>query len=192
MSLSILRKSLLTIYKNFFCPHLDYAYTEYIIHEKPSNVIFELKLERAQYNACSAITGTIQGTDKDSIYAELGLDHSRLEDGIENYLFFYKIMHDLSPAYLTTYTNFASDRSHHIRPSIEEHLKKTVFRTKIFQSRFFSCASEYGMILIFICKILIHVRKLKVKYRHLFRLVFSRFFDGRGNLTTLHFLLRQQ
>ena len=35
-----------------------------------------------------AITGaTIQETNKDIIYTELGLDHSWVEDGIKNYFF---------------------------------------------------------------------------------------------------------
>ena len=55
----------------FVHPHLDYAD---IIHDKPGNVNFELKLERVQYNACLAITGAIRGTNRDSTYAELGLE----------------------------------------------------------------------------------------------------------------------
>ena len=71
LSLSILRDSLLTIYKSFVRPHLDYAD---IIYDKPGNANFESKLERVQHNARLAITGAIQGTNRDSIYAELGLE----------------------------------------------------------------------------------------------------------------------
>ena len=38
------------------------------------NVNFESKLERVQYKACLAITGAIQVTNMDIIYAELGLE----------------------------------------------------------------------------------------------------------------------
>ena len=71
LSLSISRDSLPTLYKLFVRPHLDYAN---IIYDKPGNVNFESKLERVQYNACLAITGAIRGTNRDSIYAELGLE----------------------------------------------------------------------------------------------------------------------
>ena len=48
--------SLLTIYKTFVRPHLDYVNIKY---DKPGNVNFESKLERVQYKACLAITGAI-------------------------------------------------------------------------------------------------------------------------------------
>ena len=51
--------------------HLDYAY---IMYDKSGNVIFESKLETVQYKACLAITGAIQGTNRESIYAELSLE----------------------------------------------------------------------------------------------------------------------
>ena len=51
--------------------HLDYAY---IMYDKSGNVIFESKLETVQYKACLAITGAIQGTKRESIYAELSLE----------------------------------------------------------------------------------------------------------------------
>ena len=70
LSLSFSSDSLLTINKSFVRPHLDYAD---MIYDKLYNAIFESKLERVQYNACLAITGAIGGTNRDSIYAELGL-----------------------------------------------------------------------------------------------------------------------
>ena len=56
LSLSISRDSLVTIYKSFIRPYLDYAD---IMCDKFGNVNFESKLERVQYNACLAITGAI-------------------------------------------------------------------------------------------------------------------------------------
>ena len=70
LSLSIFRDSLLTIYKWFVRPHLDYAD---IIHGKHGNVNFEVKLEKLPYNACFAMTGAIWQTNRGNIYAELGL-----------------------------------------------------------------------------------------------------------------------
>ena len=71
----------------FVRPHLDYADR---IYGKPGNVNFESKLERVQYNACLAIIGAMQGTSRDSIYVELGLESlsaRRSSEGIGNYFF---------------------------------------------------------------------------------------------------------
>ena len=128
LSLIISRDSLLTIYKSFVRPHLDYAD---IIRDKPGNVSFESKLERVQYNACLAITGAIRGTNWDSIYAELGLESLSVRRWCQKLLFFYKIVHSLSPAYLTVYINFVSERSHNTRSSTQKHLEP-ICRTKVF------------------------------------------------------------
>ena len=124
LSLIISRDSLLTIYKSFVRPHLDYAD---IIYGKPGNVNFESKLERVQYNACLAIAGT----NWDSIYAELGLESLSVRRWYQKLLFFYKILHGLSPAYLTVYINFVSKRSHNARSSTQKHLEP-ICRTKVF------------------------------------------------------------
>ena len=50
------RSSLLTIYKSFIRPHLDYGD---VIFDQPHNESFCQKLETIQYNAALAITGAI-------------------------------------------------------------------------------------------------------------------------------------
>ena len=65
------RKSLLTIYKVFLRPLVDYGD---IIYDQPHNESFYEKLESVQYKAAFAITGTIQGPSRDKIYEELGLE----------------------------------------------------------------------------------------------------------------------
>ena len=65
------RDSLVTIYKSFIRPHLDYAD---VIFDKPSNATFSNRIESAQYNAALAITGTIRGTFKENLYQELGFE----------------------------------------------------------------------------------------------------------------------
>ena len=65
------RKSLLTIYKSFIRPHLDYCD---IIYDQPNNESFCTKIERIQYNAALAITGAIKGTSQTKLYKELGLE----------------------------------------------------------------------------------------------------------------------
>ena len=68
---SLPRKSLLTIYKAFLRPLIDYGD---IIYNQPQNESFCEKLESTQYKAALAITGAIQGTSRDKLYQELGLE----------------------------------------------------------------------------------------------------------------------
>ena len=63
------RTSLLTIYKLFIRPHLDYGDVAY---DHPSNDAFSNKLETVQYNTALAITGAIKGTSREELYQELG------------------------------------------------------------------------------------------------------------------------
>ena len=57
LSIFLPRKALLTIYKSFIRPNLDYGDT-------PDNQIFENKLEKVQNKACLAITGATQGISR--------------------------------------------------------------------------------------------------------------------------------
>ena len=54
LSLILSRKGLLTIYKSFARPNLDYAD---IIYDKPFNESFKRKIEMIQYKAALVITG---------------------------------------------------------------------------------------------------------------------------------------
>ena len=63
--------SLLTIYKFFIRPRLDYYY---IIYDQPNNESFCTKIERIQYNDALAIIGAIKGTSQTKLYKELGLE----------------------------------------------------------------------------------------------------------------------
>ena len=54
LSVNLPRNALLTIYKSFVRPHLDYGD---ILYDKPSNDNFQSKMEKVQYRACLAITG---------------------------------------------------------------------------------------------------------------------------------------
>ena len=65
------RKSLVTIYKSFIRPNLDYAD---IIFGKPFNESFKRKIQKVQYKAAFAITGAIKGISRDTLYQELGLE----------------------------------------------------------------------------------------------------------------------
>ena len=55
------RQVLITIYKSFIRPYLDYGD---ILYDKAFNESFHQKIESIQYNACLAITGTIRGSSR--------------------------------------------------------------------------------------------------------------------------------
>ena len=62
MNLLLPRSSLLTIYKSFVRPHLDYGD---VVYDQPNNSRLSDKTETLQYNAVLAITGAIIGTSKE-------------------------------------------------------------------------------------------------------------------------------
>ena len=63
--------SLITIYKSFVRPHLDYGD---IIYDQPNKKSLNQKIEKIQYNAALAIAGVIKGTYQSRLYNELGLE----------------------------------------------------------------------------------------------------------------------
>ena len=65
------RQSLITIYKSFIRPHLDYSD---IIYDRAFNESFHKNLESIQYNAAIAITGAIRGTSSEELFQEIGLE----------------------------------------------------------------------------------------------------------------------
>ena len=65
------RQSLITIYKSFIRPHLDYGD---IVYDRAFNESFHKNLESIQYNAAIAITGAIRGTSSEELFQEIGLE----------------------------------------------------------------------------------------------------------------------
>lgn len=74
LSGSLPRSALVTMYRSFVRPHLDYAD---VIYDQPHNDTFCSRTESVQYNAALAITGAIRGTSREKIYQELGLESVR-------------------------------------------------------------------------------------------------------------------
>ena len=64
-------KSLITIYKAFLRPLIDYGD---VIYDQPQNESFCEKLESVQYKFALAITGAIQRSSREKIYQGLGLE----------------------------------------------------------------------------------------------------------------------
>ena len=71
LSIHLPSEALLWIYKSFVRPNLDYGD---IIFDKPNNESFKSIIESIQYKACVSITGAIQGTYRERLYWELGLE----------------------------------------------------------------------------------------------------------------------
>ena len=71
LSNTLPRNSLLTIYKSFIRPHLNYCN---LVYDQPNNESFCIKIEHIQYNAALAITVAIKGTSQTKLYKELGLE----------------------------------------------------------------------------------------------------------------------
>ena len=83
------RKSLITIYKAFLRPSIDYGD---IIYDQPQNESFCEKLESVQYKAALAITGTIQGSSREKLYQELGLESLKSRECYKPLCCMYKTM----------------------------------------------------------------------------------------------------
>ena len=90
-------KSLLTIYKVFLRPLIDYGDT---IYDQPYNEPFCEKLESVQYKAEIAITGVIQGTSPDKIYEELRLESLKARRWYKGLNYMFKVMKEEAPNYL--------------------------------------------------------------------------------------------
>ena len=94
MSLPLPRSSLLTIYKSFVRPHLDYGD---VIYDQPNNSRSSDKIESVQY---IAITGPITGTLKEKLYQELGIESLKDRRWSRRMSYLYKIISTKLPPYL--------------------------------------------------------------------------------------------
>ena len=91
------RQSLITIYKSFIRPYLDYGD---IAYDRAFNESFHKYLESINYNAAIAITGAIRGTSSEKLFQELGLEYLKSRRWVRKLCLFYKIFHKESPSYL--------------------------------------------------------------------------------------------
>ena len=92
------RSTLITIYKAFVRPHLDYGD---ILFDQTYNSSFHEKLESIQYNACLALTGAIRGSSKEKIYQELGFESLRVRRWYRKLCLFCKVLNNEHPEYLS-------------------------------------------------------------------------------------------
>ena len=95
------------IYKMFIRPHFDYG--DVIFHippfTNPYNNTITLKplmdrIEKVQYHAALAITGTWQGTSRNKLYDELGWESLSDRRWSRRLILLYKIRNDMTPSFL--------------------------------------------------------------------------------------------
>ena len=97
LSSSLARQALITIYKAFVRPHLDYGD---VIYDQAFNTSFYTKTEFIQYNTCLTITGAIRGMSKEKVYQELYLQSLQLCPWYRKLFLFYKVFKNEHPKYL--------------------------------------------------------------------------------------------
>ena len=97
LNLLLPRSSLLTVYKCFIRPHLDYGD---VIYDQPNLSSLTNKIESVQYNAALAITGAIRGTSKEKLYQELGFESLKDRRWLRRLCYLYKIVNTKQLAYL--------------------------------------------------------------------------------------------
>ena len=97
LSLLSPHSSLLTRYKSFVRPHLDYGD---VIYDQPKNSSLSDKIETVQYNAALAITDAIRRTSKEISYQELGLESLKDSRWLRRMSYLYKIFPTKLPPYL--------------------------------------------------------------------------------------------
>ena len=130
------------IIKSFIRPHLDNGD---ILDDKPGNQNFQNKFEKVQYKACLAITGAIQGTSRQKIFDELGLDTLIERRWRSKLTFFYKIVNGLLPEYLYSYLKFPSQENYPLRSALTTKINPIPSRSKTFRKTFFPyCINEWN------------------------------------------------
>ena len=93
----ISKAALLTIYKSFLRPHLDYGD---VIYDCAFNESFQNKLDSVQYNPALAITGAISGSSGEKLYQELVLESLKLRRWYPKLCLFFKLKKNKHPSYL--------------------------------------------------------------------------------------------
>ena len=155
------RQSLLTIYKSFIRPHLDYGD---VVYDQPHNETFCSKLESGQYNAALAITGTICGTSQTKLYVELGLESLKARCWFRRLCYFYECKSYWLPPYLF---QLIPHESHSYSTNNSEDIPTHHCRTDSFNNSFFSstirkwnkldldfCKSPYSVIRQYLLKVI--------------------------------------
>ena len=109
---------------------IDYGDT---IYEQPQNESFCEKLESLQYKAALAITDAIQGTSREKIYQELGLESLKSRRWYKCLSCMFKIMNNEAPNYLLN----SIPKSQQTITTRNNHIPNFHCRTDCFKYSFF-------------------------------------------------------
>ena len=131
LSNTLSKNSLLTIYKSFIRPYLDYCD---IIYDQPNNESFYTKIERIQYNAALAITGAIKGTSQTKLYKELGLESLKFRRWFRRLCTLFKVKTSGKPEYLL---NLIPTGQHFYNTQSLDKIETDYCRTDTFKNSFF-------------------------------------------------------
>ena len=91
------RPTLMTIYKAFVRPHLDYIDATY---DKSYNETFHQKPESIQCNDYLALSEAIRGSSREKLYQELGLESLQRRRWYGKLSLFYKVFKENKLVYL--------------------------------------------------------------------------------------------
>ena len=141
LSMTLSRKSLLTIYTFFVRPLLDYAD---IIYDKRCNETFKEKLEAVQFNACLAITDAIRGTSRERLCRELGLETLNTRRWSCKLFSFHKIIKGHSLSYPQEILCFRNVQHYQSRSKSTKIIEQIKARNKASENSLFPyCIKEW-------------------------------------------------
>ena len=107
LSQYLLQKTIDQMYKIFIRPHLDYCdviyHTPHLTNPFESSITLNAlrkRVEKIQYQAALAITGTWQGTSRKKLYDELGWESLSYRSWCRRLIHFFKIRNNMTPPYL--------------------------------------------------------------------------------------------
>ena len=123
--------ALLTIYKSFVRPHLNYGD---ILYHEPSNESMNSKLESVQCSAALVITGAIKGTSRSKLYKELAPESLKSIKTLRRLFSFHKIISTGLPIYLF---NLISKSTHGYQTRTSGNIPTKQCRTDTFKHSFF-------------------------------------------------------
>ena len=128
------RSSLITIYKSFLRPHLDYG--DVIFDKAYYNNSFQQRLESLQYKASLAITGAIKGSSTLRLYQKLGSESLQNRRWFRKLSVFYKIVKEQTPQCLYDLTP-SNNISYQTRNSRNLVIPQSKIRNNFFLNFFF-------------------------------------------------------
>ena len=93
-------QTLLTTYKSFIRPHLDYGD---VVYDQANNGSLCQTIKSVQYKAALAIINAIKGTCQAKLHEELGLKRLKFRRWCRKLCIFYKVIASGVPLYVSKY-----------------------------------------------------------------------------------------